>query len=63
VSKKGDRLAIQASPIAAPLIREVVFEAVRAGAYPETFVQVPGVEGIVLKEGSDEQVTYISPAL
>jgi aminopeptidase len=60
--KKGDRLAIMGGPVAAPLIREVVREAVRAGAYPETFIQLPGVGEIVLKEGSDEQLTYI-PAI
>ena|SRR5579863_2137233 len=61
--KKGDRLAIQASPTAAPLIREVVREAIRAGAYPETFIQIPGVGEIIFKEGSDEQLTYIPPSL
>src|SRR5947209_7954618 len=57
--KKGDRLAISAGPTAAPLIREVVREAIRAGAYPETFIDIPGVREIVLKESSDEQLTYI----
>src|SRR5579863_4722259 len=60
--KKGDRLAIQTGPIATPLIREVVREAIRAGAYPETFVNLPGVREIMLKEGSDEQLSYIAPA-
>ncbi len=61
--KKGDRLAIQGGAVAAPLIREVVREAIRAGAYPEVFTQVPGVQEIILKEGSDEQLAYIPPAL
>jgi len=60
--KKGDRLAIMAGPVAAPLICEVVREAVRAGAHPEVFAQVPGVQEIILKEGSDEQLTYIPVA-
>lgn len=60
--KKGDRLAIQTTPAAAPLVREVVREAIHAGAHPETFIGVPGVREIVLKEGSDEQLTYI-PAI
>src|SRR5215472_16390827 len=60
--KKGDRLAIEAGPIAAPLVREVVREALRAGAYPETFVALPGVQEIILKEGSDEQLSYIPAA-
>lgn len=57
--KKGDRLAILSSPPAAPLIREIVREALRAGGHPETFISVPGVSEILLKEGSDEQLQYI----
>src|SRR5262245_48382534 len=60
--KKGDRLAIVTGPQAAPLVREVVREAVRAGAYPETFVSLPGVQEVILKEGSDKQLSYISAA-
>ena len=60
--KKGDRLAIMTGPIAAPLVQEVVREAVRAGAFPETFVELPGVQEIMLKEGSDEQLRYIPPS-
>jgi aminopeptidase len=60
--KHGDRLAIQTGPIAAPLVREVVREALRAGAFPEPFIGVPGVREILLKEGSDEQLSYIPPA-
>ncbi len=60
--KKGDRLAIQTSPVAAPLVREVVRETLRAGAHPETFVGIPGVREIMLKEGSDEQLSYIPPS-
>ena len=48
--KKGDRFAIIANSVAAPLIREVVREAVRAGAYPETFVGITGVQEIIFKE-------------
>lgn len=60
--KQGDRLAIQTSPLAAPLVREVVREALRAGAYPETFISVPGLREIMLKEGSDGQLSYVPPA-
>lgn len=60
--KKGDRLAIMTGPQAAPLVREVVREAVQVGAYPETFVSLPGVQEILLKEGSDEQLSYIPAA-
>ncbi|HET8842393.1 MAG TPA: aminopeptidase [Ktedonobacteraceae bacterium] len=58
--KKGDRLAINAGPAATPLIHEVVREAYRVGAYPETFIVLPGLREIKLQEASDEQLTYIS---
>jgi aminopeptidase len=57
--KYRDRLAIDAGPAAAPLVREVVREALRAGAYPEPFVQLPGIREIHLQEASDEQLRYI----
>jgi aminopeptidase len=60
--KKGDRLAITSGMQAAPLVREIVREAIHAGAYPETFANLPGVQEILLKEGSDEQLSYIPAA-
>ena len=59
--KRGDRLAISAGPIAAPLVYAVVREALRVGAHPETFIQLPGMRELVLQEASDEQLTYIPP--
>ncbi|GHO66374.1 aminopeptidase [Ktedonobacter sp. SOSP1-52] len=61
--KEGDRLAIQSSPLAAPLVREIAREAVRSGAFVETFVSLPGIREIVLKEGSDKQLDYIAPSM
>jgi aminopeptidase len=49
--KKGDRFAIYTSPLAVPLLREVVREALRAGAHPEPFISVPGIQELMLKEG------------
>ncbi|MGH2482488.1 MAG: aminopeptidase, partial [Ktedonobacteraceae bacterium] len=59
--KRGDRLAISAGPIAAPLVYAVVREALRVGAHPETFIQLPGMRELMLQESSDEQLTYIPP--
>jgi aminopeptidase len=58
--KKGERLAIRTPAIAAPLVREIYRAALRAGALPETFITLPGLTEILYKEGSDEQLTYIS---
>ena len=60
--KKDERLAILTGPGATPLVREVVREAIQAGGYPETFVTLPGVQEIILKEGSHEQLSYIPAA-
>lgn len=61
--KAGDRLAILATPTAAPLIREVYREALRAGALPQTIVSLPGLDEIRLREGSDEQIRQIPTAV
>ena len=60
--KKGDRFAIMTYPAATPLVQELVRESLRAGGFPETFVVLPDVQEIVLKEGSDEQLSYIPAA-
>jgi aminopeptidase len=61
--KPKDRLGILANAEAAPLIREVARAALRAGAYVETAIQIPGLSEIVFKESSDDQLSYISPTL
>jgi aminopeptidase len=60
--KKGDRLAILTGPQATPLVQEVVREVIRAGGLPELQISLPGVQEILLKEGSDEQLSYIPVA-
>jgi aminopeptidase len=60
--RKGDRLAIRTEPVAAPLVREVMREALRAGAHPETFITLPGIAQIRYQEASDEQLSYIPAA-
>jgi aminopeptidase len=61
--KKGDRLGIRTGPVATPLVREVVREALHAGAYPETFIALPGIAEIIYQEASDEQLSYIPPGV
>jgi aminopeptidase len=58
----GDRLLIVSSPLAAPLLREVYREALRAGAHPATRIELEDLNGLLLREGSDEQLRYLSPA-
>src|SRR5690348_4403702 len=57
---KGDRLALQTQPLGAPLVLELMREALRAGAHSRYFITLPGAMEILFQEGSDEQLSYIS---
>src|SRR5207247_2470478 len=46
--------------VAAPFVRELYREGLRAGAYPRTRVEVEGIDVIAVGEASDEQLTFIS---
>src|SRR5947207_5056397 len=59
--KPGDILAIQATPLAAPLIEAVYREALRVGANPVPVITLDALDEILLLEGSDEQLTTPSP--
>src|SRR5437660_2875843 len=58
--RKGDRLAIQTQPLGAPLVLELLREALGAGAHPEYFITLPGAMEIMFQDASDEQLRYIS---
>jgi aminopeptidase len=59
--KPGDRLIIQAPAIALPLTREIFRAALQAGAYIIAVDTIQDELGeILLQEGSDEQLTYVS---
>jgi aminopeptidase len=58
--RPGDRLLITSTPLAAPLLREVYREALRLGAHPEVQLELEGLQEIKLREGSDEQLRYLS---
>ena len=59
--KKGDSFKIRGPYHALPLIKEVYRRALRRGAFPYVeFISEPFGE-ILLKEGSDEQLTYMHP--
>ncbi len=59
--RPGDRLLIRAAPAALPLLREVYRAAIRAGAHPETQIDLAELTAIKLREGSPEQIGYLSP--
>lgn len=55
----GDLLQINTTPLAAPLVREVYREALLAGAHPYTRINLPEMQELLLKHGSDEQIGYL----
>src|SRR5260370_34213463 len=56
----GEKISISSHAIAAPLIREVYREAIRAGAHVTTYIDIDGLREIHYREASDEQLNYIS---
>jgi aminopeptidase len=58
--KSGEIVRIDGGVVAAPFVRELYREALRAGANPRTRVEVDGIEVITVAEASDEQLTFIS---
>src|SRR5437773_1309902 len=58
--KPGQVVRIDAGAVAAPLVREIYRETLRAGANPRTRIDVDGTDVIALQESSDEQLTFVS---
>lgn len=58
--RAGDWFQVRGTDLAAPLIREVVREALKVGAHVETRIALDGLDEIFYKVASDEQLTHIS---
>lgn len=56
-----NRVAIIGFAEAAPLIKELYREVLKAGGYPLVNVQLDGMDYIYFTEANDDQITYISP--
>ena len=59
--KKGDFFIIEGSMVSEQLLKEVYKEALLVGAHPFINVNIEGITEIMLKLGSDEQISYIDP--
>jgi len=59
--QKGDRLFIQTTTLAEPLVKEVWRYAIRAGAFVETELDFLDKNMIFLQEASEEQLQAVSP--
>ncbi|HEY8498246.1 MAG TPA: aminopeptidase, partial [Limnochordales bacterium] len=59
--RPGEPVLIQSTDLAAPLVREVYREALRAGGHPEVVVGLPGLGEVFYQEASEAQLAYVSP--
>jgi aminopeptidase len=59
--QEGDLLRVDASLVAAPLVTGLYGSALRRGAHVYVNAELPGMVELLLEEGSDEQLTYVSP--
>jgi aminopeptidase len=59
--KPGQSVVITGGAAAEPLLRAIYREVVVAGGHPIMFPTFSGLSAALLQQGSDEQVTWISP--
>lgn len=59
--QKGERLLVQTSTLAAPLVREVYREALRAGGHPHVKFNFRDQYKIGINEGEEHQLRYVDP--
>jgi aminopeptidase len=58
--KPGDKVLVRGNATALPLVTETYREVVRAGGYPTVYWEEDIFTEIMLKEGNDDQLRYIS---
>ena len=59
--RPADVLRIDVAPVGAPLAVELYRAALRAGAHPYVNVELERLPELLAKEGSDEQIRFVSP--
>lgn len=57
--RPGDKVVIDTSPLAEPLIKQVYAKVLQAGGHPITQVHIPGLDEVMLKQGSDDQLRHV----
>lgn len=58
--KAGDKVYIQSTTLAEPLVREVYREAIKAGAHPEVNLDFRESNRIFMNHANDDQLNYLS---
>ncbi|MEW6568828.1 MAG: aminopeptidase [Chloroflexota bacterium] len=54
--QRGDRVALEAEPVAAPFVLALYHSVLQAGGHPQVLITLPGQEDLLLRFGSDEQI-------
>ena len=60
---KGDRVLIEASQAALPLVRELYIQILEKGGMPHPMITIPEEKELFLAHASDEQLDYVPPFL
>ena len=59
--KPGQKVAIQGTALAEPLIRAVYAEILKAGGHPFVQVILPGLDELFYRYSSDQQLQHVPP--
>ena len=59
--REGDLVCIDTGPAAAPLVRAIWRRVLEAGGHPHLRLDVDGAPELLLRDGSDEQLDWVSP--
>lgn len=57
--KKGDRVVIEASTAAEPLVQSLFIEILNQGGHPHLLLQIPGQKSFLLKHGTKDQLVFV----
>lgn len=56
-----DKVLLQGSPNAEPLLKAIYTEVLKAGGHPMLLTSIPGIAELLFKYGNDEQIAHVSP--
>ncbi|MDP6632140.1 MAG: aminopeptidase [Dehalococcoidales bacterium] len=61
--REGDRVLINGSSLAEPLLKEIYARVLQAGGHPMMMLSLPGAEEIFFRHASDEQLKHVPKPL
>jgi aminopeptidase len=61
--RKGDKVVIQSSTAAEPLVKELYTRVLQAGGHPFLMLSMPGTDELFFKYASDDQLKYVPKPL